>query len=446
MKIAATAVSMDAAQTFRDLEHHSIDLETSSTTNPAADFGFQLAHSLGSTIQSQTITRAVITQNTPAASKPAEEDADPTSTSATEQILAQITTHLAGQEATITTLAQGPPSPPPADDASLPAAPVRAAQAQLVSQSVYCHEDTLLFSAKGAVQTTDGRDIAFDFGLSLTQTTMEIDKTALGVTVSLLDPLMLQFDSQAPLLTDSTFRFDLDGNGCEETLACPGKGCGFLAFDRNGDGIINNGLELFGPKTGVGFGELAQLDTDRNLWIDENDPIFDRLLLWNPSEPEGTSLISLHQAGVGALSVMHAGTDFQLHSSDGSLQGVVKASGIFLTEQGEVRSLQEIDLAVQETHTASTGSATTLAAKSTAIEETIFALRSIIAMQRLRLRLMLTGQRLENQPAIFAAHFHQTTIKTQWLQTHSEWLHTASSPLVQPNRYGRSALDQLLVT
>ena len=448
MKIAATAVSMDAAQTFRDIEHHSIDFETSPATstpaNLAADFGVHLAHSLSSTTLSQTTAQSVVRHTGPVTSLPGSATAA-VSAEATAQLLSEITTQLAGQEATIATWEQGPPEPPLTNESSLPASPVRASQAQLVSNSVYVHEDSLFFEAKGAVQTTDGREIAFDFGLSIIQNTTAIDKTALGVSVSFIDPLMLQFDGQAPLLTSSSFLFDLDGNGSEDALACPGKGCGFLAFDRNGDGTINNGLELFGPETGAGFGELAQLDTDQNFWIDENDPIFDRLLLWNPNEPEGTSLISLRQAGVGALSVMHAGTGFQLHNPDGTAQGVVKAAGIFLTEKGEVRSLQEVDLAIQDEQAnpaATTGS--TDAPKPAATGEALFALRSIIAMQRLRLRLMLTGQRLENRAEFFAVQFNQTNIKSQWLQTHNEWLHTASSPLAQPGRHGRSGADQLL--
>ena len=447
MEIAATAVSMDAAQMFRDTEHHSIDLETSPITNtPAnlsADFGVHLAHSLSSTTFSQTSAQSIIRQTAPPPC-PTGAATEVASICTTGQMLSQITTQLVGQEATIAAWEQGPPSPSPAGEDNSHALPIRTAQAQLVSNSVYTQENSLLFSARGAVQTTDGREIAFDFGLSLSQNIIETDKTALGVAVTFIDPLILQFDGQSSLLTDSTFLFDLDGNGSTESLACPGKGCGFLAFDRNSDGTINNGLELFGPESGAGFGELAQLDTDHNLWIDENDPIFDRLSIWNPNETGGTSFVSLREAGVGALSVMHAGTGFQLHNTDGTPQGVIKAAGIFLTEIGEVRSLQEVDLAVQNEQPAAGGEST----QTTELEatgEALFALRSIIAMQRLRLRMMLTGQRLENnQSKLFSVQFKQTNVLSQWLQTHNEWLQDASSPLVQPGRHGRSGADQVL--
>jgi hypothetical protein len=43
------------------------------------------------------------------------------------------------------------------------------------------------------------------------------------------------------------------------------------------DGRVNDGRELFGPRTGDGFAELAAYDDDGNNWIDENDGIHDNL-------------------------------------------------------------------------------------------------------------------------------------------------------------------------
>ena len=56
-----------------------------------------------------------------------------------------------------------------------------------------------------------------------------------------------------------------------------GSGSGLLALDKNGDGIINNGTELFGPNTQDGFSELSKYDSDGNGWIDENDSVYDNL-------------------------------------------------------------------------------------------------------------------------------------------------------------------------
>ena len=42
--------------------------------------------------------------------------------------------------------------------------------------------------------------------------------------------------------------FDLDKNGFAEKTAWIGTEDGFLALDRNGNGIIDNGGELFGDQ------------------------------------------------------------------------------------------------------------------------------------------------------------------------------------------------------
>ena len=49
---------------------------------------------------------------------------------------------------------------------------------------------------------------------------------------------------------DQTFKFDLDADGREDEISMLGKGSGFLALDKNGNGKIDDGSELFGTKSG----------------------------------------------------------------------------------------------------------------------------------------------------------------------------------------------------
>ena len=56
----------------------------------------------------------------------------------------------------------------------------------------------------------------------------------------------------------------------------------YLAIDANNDGLINDGSELFGTRSGDGFADLAKLDSDGNRWLDEADSQFDRLRIWQP--------------------------------------------------------------------------------------------------------------------------------------------------------------------
>ena len=161
---------------------------------------------------------------------------------------------------------------------------------------------------------------------------------------------------------------------------------------------------------------MAELDRDANQWIDEQDPVFDMLSIWRPDGQGGESLQSLREAGVGAIAVVHAGTDFALQRPDGAVLGTVKASGIFLTEAGAVRSLQEVDLALPAVP-ASPGPSGAQASGSR-LEAAMQSLRGIIGMQRLRLQMMLTGQRLA---AVAVKKEEVRDWLTEWLQARDHW-------------------------
>ena len=55
-------------------------------------------------------------------------------------------------------------------------------------------------------------------------------------------------DSNITSISDQKFKFDINADGKEDDISFVGKGSGFLALDKNGDGKINDGSELFGTK------------------------------------------------------------------------------------------------------------------------------------------------------------------------------------------------------
>jgi hypothetical protein len=122
----------------------------------------------------------------------------------------------------------------------------------------------------------------FDLQLSMSRAYHEESTTSLrlGDAARKTDPLVLNFAGTAAQLTGQRFAFDLNADGQTEQINFVAPGSGFLVFDRNQDGKVNNGSELFGPTTNNGFQELAALDDDRNGWIDESDAAFDRLQVW----------------------------------------------------------------------------------------------------------------------------------------------------------------------
>jgi hypothetical protein len=90
--------------------------------------------------------------------------------------------------------------------------------------------------------------------------------------------------------------FDLDGNGTAEQIAWTeaDSEVAFLALDRNGNGQIDNGRELFGNFTvegkGNGFEALRALAGGAEQGsVSDADPVFRSLLLWHDRNHNGVS-------------------------------------------------------------------------------------------------------------------------------------------------------------
>ncbi|PKM80230.1 MAG: hypothetical protein CVU89_14690 [Firmicutes bacterium HGW-Firmicutes-14] len=210
----------------------------------------------------------------------------------------------------------------------------------------YEHEQTS-FSAQGIVRTADGKEIDFSVDLTMSRTFMQEQNISIraGDAVK-VDPLVINFDGPAAELTNTKFSFDLDSDGKEDQISFVRPGSGFLSLDKNNDGVINDGSELFGPQTGNGFEELAAYDEDKNLWIDENDTIFDRLRIWT-RDPQGNNVLTaLGHKGIGAIYLGNIITQFNLTNSQNEVQGQVNRTGIFLKESGTAGTVQQVDLTV----------------------------------------------------------------------------------------------------
>lgn len=93
--------------------------------------------------------------------------------------------------------------------------------------------------------------------------------------------------------------FDIDGDGIAEWLAWTegDSGLAFLSMDRNGNGRIDDGSELFGDHTKLadgtrarnGFEALGELDANRDGIVDSNDPAWSALILWFDEDHDGQS-------------------------------------------------------------------------------------------------------------------------------------------------------------
>ena len=226
---------------------------------------------------------------------------------------------------------------------SNPSGPVNGHWTRQTIQSGFVHgEEHTSFSSIGTAVTEDGRTIDFGIHMEMSRS-FEAAFQLAGKEEVYTDPLVINLDTQAASLSDVSFYFDLDCDGEEEELSSLDWGSGFLALDKNGDGKINDGSELFGAKTGDGFGELAQYDQDGNGWIDENDEIFSRLSVWTQCGSGESKLLSLSEAGVGAIFLGSQDTQFTLANSYGKENAMVRKSGFYLKESGQAGSIQHVD-------------------------------------------------------------------------------------------------------
>ncbi|MDQ1244027.1 MAG: hypothetical protein QG565_367, partial [Campylobacterota bacterium] len=198
----------------------------------------------------------------------------------------------------------------------------------------------------GSVSTKDGREIEFKLAFSMSRSVATHESLSFKAGDALIDPLVLNFDGNTVTMGNIKHTFDLDLDGKDDEFSFVGEGSGFLAIDANSDGKINDGSELFGPTLGKGFDELAGYDEDGNMWIDESDSVFEKLLIWTKDEEGNEELYTLKEKNVGALYLGTALTTFELQDAQNTMVAKMRESSVYLSEEGGVGTLQEIDLKI----------------------------------------------------------------------------------------------------
>ncbi len=211
--------------------------------------------------------------------------------------------------------------------------------------ATHYEEEATTFSGTGSAVTEDGRTIDFGVSFSMSRSLAQYANLDMKQAVSYIDPMVINVTGDVTHISDQSFYFDLDCDGKEEKISSLGAGSGFLALDKNSDGKINDGSELFGTKSGDGFKDLSGYDKDGNGWIDENDEVYDRLRIWIRNEDGTDSLLSLKEADVGAIYLGSADTPYSHIGSDLMERAMTRASGIFLKESGGVGTVAQVDLA-----------------------------------------------------------------------------------------------------
>ncbi|MCX6075162.1 MAG: hypothetical protein NTY39_12630 [Campylobacterales bacterium] len=192
------------------------------------------------------------------------------------------------------------------------------------------------------------------------------DKTYRGVGVVLENfssPLVLDLNHDGVTSLDlyaTPAYFDMEKDGLREKTGWIQSTDALLAFDKNRDGLINDGSELFGnyttlangTKASKGFEALAQYDNNHDGVIDKNDSVYNALSAWIDSDQDGVTdngeLHSLSELGVTSINLnATATTAFEdqnaiTHTSSFTQQ-TTDAQGNTITETKTVNDVWFID-------------------------------------------------------------------------------------------------------
>ncbi|AXK48529.1 hypothetical protein CRU87_08035 [Aliarcobacter trophiarum LMG 25534] len=201
----------------------------------------------------------------------------------------------------------------------------------------YYQKESIEFAAKVKFNTPNK---SYEMSLDLSFSKEFYEKTSTRFVIgdqSFIDPLVINFSEDInPFenISSLKFAFDLDSDGKEELIPYLKAGAGYLALDKNQNGKIDSGKELFGPQTGDGFKELAKYDSDKNGFIDEADEIFSKLKIWSFDEAGNSSLISLLDANVGAIYLSDVQSGFNYKDGINSTLAQQQGNGVFIKEDG----------------------------------------------------------------------------------------------------------------
>ncbi|WP_370470190.1 hypothetical protein [Snodgrassella alvi] len=168
------------------------------------------------------------------------------------------------------------------------------------------------------------------------------------------DPIILDLDGDGIETIGSNelegALFDHDNDGIRTATGWVKSDDGILVFDRNGDGIINNGSELFGDSSKIWNGKFAQngyealkeFDSNFDGKVNAKDKNFSKLRVWRDLNHDGITqeneLFTLEQVGVKALYLEHQNTNSSLGNGNTLTQ-----TGSYEKTDGSINKMGDVN-------------------------------------------------------------------------------------------------------
>jgi len=164
------------------------------------------------------------------------------------------------------------------------------------------------------------------------------------VRCTVSDPLLVDLDSDGFELSalHEGVNFDIWGYGRAQAVAWVEADDGLLAIDRNGNGLVDDGSELFGDMDGEvsdGFADLARLDRavaggDGDGLMDSDDAAFERLVIWRDLDQSGTceagEVTPVAELGVTEIDLTATASDLEVAGNRIPMVGAMRGEGVVL--------------------------------------------------------------------------------------------------------------------
>jgi len=203
------------------------------------------------------------------------------------------------------------------------------------------HKQELSYQMQGEFDI-NGQHLSLDYSFYIASEKIQYNSFE-TTAAALKDPLIVQFGDQSIGEISGQESFDINQDNNMDNLPFFSGDVGYLVYDKNANNKADNGSELFGPTSGNGFNELAQLDENNNGFLDKEDSAYQQLYLW---QPDKNTWLSLADAGIEAISTQAIATPYTFYDKNDEVQAQLRNSSFAISESGRGLGVHQVDVRI----------------------------------------------------------------------------------------------------